>query len=65
MKGFSMRIAMIATGGTIGSKVKQDGWISPDTEAPYEVLRLFQMKYPALAEKVEINSRMRSLLFSY
>ena len=43
MKGFSMRIAMIATGGTIGSKVKQDGWISPDTEAPYEVLRLFQM----------------------
>lgn len=53
-----MRIAMIATGGTIGSKVKQDGWISPDTEAPYEVLRLFQMKYPALAEKVEINSRM-------
>ncbi len=53
-----MKIAMLATGGTIGSKVVQDGWIAPDTETPYEVLRLFQMKYPDLAAGVEIDSRM-------
>ena len=53
-----MKIAMIATGGTIGSKVKQNGWIGPDVEMPYEVLRLFRIKYPTLAADVAIDSRM-------
>lgn len=53
-----MKIAMLATGGTIGSEQKQSGWIAPNQQAPYQVVQMFHGKYPELAAKVEIDCRM-------
>lgn len=53
-----MKIVMIATGGTIGSEQKQNGWIAPNQETPYQVVQMFYRKYPELAAEVEIDCRM-------
>ena len=37
-----MKIAVIATGGTIGSKRQEDGWITRNQEQPFEVIELYQ-----------------------
>lgn len=53
-----MRLAVILTGGTIGSKIQEDGWISPKGETPYEIIEQFKKQYPLQAAKIEFDCFM-------
>lgn len=48
-----MKVAVIFTGGTIGSRKQDDGWISPNTEQPYKLIDLYQTKYPLKSKDIE------------
>ena len=52
------RIAVIFTGGTIGSKADPEGWIAPDQKQAYELIALFQDKYKDLARQVQFDCYM-------
>lgn len=41
-----MKIKVIFTGGTIGSQVKEDGYIAPKGKAPYELIEFYQKENP-------------------
>lgn len=53
-----MRLAVILTGGTIGSKIQEDGWISPKGETPYEIIEQFKKQYPVKAVKIQFDCFM-------
>lgn len=53
-----MRLALIVTGGTIGSQRQEDNWISPNKEQPYRILDLFQKCYPQLAANCQFSCEM-------
>lgn len=53
-----MKAAVILTGGTIGSKIQENGWISPEGETPYEIIKQFQKQYPIQAAGVEFDCFM-------
>ena len=40
-----MKIKVIFTGGTIGSSVGSDGYISPNGNQPYKLLEMYKEKY--------------------
>lgn len=42
-----MKIKVIFTGGTIGSQVKEDGYIGPKGRVPYELVEFYQKENPA------------------
>jgi L-asparaginase len=52
------KAAVIFTGGTIGSRIGNDGWISPNQEQPYALISLFQKTYPELAEEFHFDNYM-------
>lgn len=37
-----MKVKVIFTGGTIGSQVKEDGYIAPKGESPFELIKFYQ-----------------------
>lgn len=45
-----MKIKVIFTGGTIGSQVKEDGYIAPKGKAPYELIEFYQKENPGNIE---------------
>lgn len=51
-------IAIVFTGGTIGSKIGEDGWITPNREQPYVLLDLFQKKYTDAAGELNFDCSM-------
>lgn len=51
-------IAVVFTGGTIGSRADEDGWIAPSQQQPYVLLDLFQNTYPNMAAQVEFHCSM-------
>lgn len=53
-----MDIAVIFTGGTIGSRTDSEGWIAPDREQSYVLIDRFREKYPELAETVQFDCSM-------
>lgn len=57
-EGKKQKIAVVFTGGTIGSKVGKDGWIAPNREQPYALLALFRKKYPETAEGADFDCSM-------
>lgn len=50
-----MKIAVIFTGGTIGSTIVQDGYIAPDRKYPYKLLDLYEKKY-GMEDDVEFKT---------
>lgn len=52
-----MKLAVIITGGTIGSKCEQ-GWIAPNREAPYLIIEKYRKQYPIQAKDVSFEVRM-------
>lgn len=52
------KVAVIFTGGTIGSRMGDDGWISPNQEQPYALIDLFQQSAPELAEQFQFDCCM-------
>lgn len=53
-----MKLTLIMTGGTIGSHRDSEGWISLNYEQPYQLLELYQGKFPHLAEGIEFSCEM-------
>lgn len=51
-------IAVVFTGGTIGSKIGDEGWIAPNREQPYLLLDLFQERYPNEAKELSFDCSM-------
>lgn len=45
-----MKIKVIFTGGTIGSQVKEDGYIAPKEKAPYKLIEFYQKENPSNIE---------------
>jgi L-asparaginase len=45
-----MKIHVIFTGGTIGSKTGSDGYISPSEDMPYRLLELYRKNYECAAD---------------
>ena len=63
-----MKTALIFTGGTIGSKIKTDGYIAPDTDGKHEILNGYDESefdifapYTILSENLD-DERLLSLL---
>ena len=52
-----MKLAVIITGGTIGSKCEQ-GWIAPNRETPYLIIEKYREQYPVQAKDVSFEVRM-------
>lgn len=53
-----MKIAVIMTGGTIGSRKNEDGWIAPDRHQPFALLDKYEEKYSASASEVTFDCTM-------
>lgn len=53
-----MKLALIMTGGTIGSQKDSEGWISLNCEQPYQILELFRGKFPHIAKGIEFSCEM-------
>lgn len=51
-------IAVIFTGGTIGSKADRDGWIAPNREQPYALIELFAKKHPDISADICFSCTM-------
>lgn len=52
-----MRLAVILTGGTIGSK-KEQGWIAPNQEEPWLILEEYKHHYPELAADIVFDVKV-------
>lgn len=52
-----MRLAVILTGGTIGSK-KEQGWIVPNQEEPWLILEEYKRHYPESAADIVFDVKM-------
>lgn len=50
-----MKLAVILTGGTIGSRKQENGWIAPDAKVPYEVMEQYQREFPVQASGIEFD----------
>lgn len=59
-----MKLALILTGGTIGSKVQEDGWIAPKGETQYEIMEKFKKQYPQQAERVQFHCFIPYIILS-
>lgn len=53
-----MRLALILTGGTIGSALQEDGWIAPDKEAAFEIIEKLKKQYPLKAAQIQFDCFM-------
>lgn len=49
-----MKITVLFTGGTIGSKAESDGYIAPDTENPYKLLDMYRESCPRVVQEFDI-----------
>lgn len=53
-----MRLALILTGGTIGSTLQKDGWIAPDRKAAIEIIERLKEQYPMKAAQIQFDCFM-------
>lgn len=58
MEDDSMKIAVIMTGGTIGSRLETDGWIAPNREQPFALIEKYKEEYGTVTETVEFDCEM-------
>lgn len=53
-----MNLAVIFTGGTIGSRTGTDGWIAPNKEQPYAILEQYRKEHENKAKEIEFDCVM-------
>ena len=59
-----MKIAVIFTGGTIGSRQKEEGWIGPDSRQSDAIIRDYRMRNPLQAKEIEFICKTPYMILS-